>query len=127
MERETLFPEVRALLDARQTAGIVALSERVSPAAWADIIPSLDTAEVITLVQSLPEAVLPEVLADLAPAEAATILRNLTHAEAASVLGAMALHAFWNGSSLIGDFFVLYITAQIPLFIGFIFVIVAVE
>ncbi len=90
MERETLFPEVRALLDARQTAGIAALSERVSPAAWADIIPSLETAEVVTLVQALPEAVLPEVLADLAPAEAATILRNLTHAEAASVLEAMA-------------------------------------
>lgn len=46
-------------------------------------------------------------------------------AGALGVLGAMALHAFWNGSSLIGDFFVLYITAQIPLFIGFIFVIVA--
>ncbi|MFN8678812.1 MAG: magnesium transporter [Thermomicrobiales bacterium] len=90
MERETLFPEVRALLDARQTAGIAALSERVSPAAWADIIPSLETAEVVTLVQALPEAVLPEVLADLAPAEAATILRNLTHAEAARVLEAMA-------------------------------------
>jgi magnesium transporter len=90
MERETLFPEVRALLDARQTAGIAALSERVSPAAWADIIPSLDTAEVVVLVQALPDAVLPEVLADLAPAEAATILRNLTSAEAASILGAMA-------------------------------------
>ncbi|MFN8663488.1 MAG: magnesium transporter [Thermomicrobiales bacterium] len=90
MERETLFPEVRALLDARQTDGIVALSERVSPAAWADIIPSLDTAEVATLVQALPDAVLPDVLADLAPFEAATILRNLTRAEAASVLGAMA-------------------------------------
>lgn len=41
------------------------------------------------------------------------------------VLGAIALHAFWNGSSLIGDFLVLYITAQIPLFVGFIFVIIA--
>ena len=41
------------------------------------------------------------------------------------VLGAIALHAFWNGSSMIGDFFVLYITAQIPLFVGFIFAIVA--
>ena len=90
MERETLFPEVRALLDARQTDGIVALSERVSPAAWADIIPSLDTAEVATLVQALPDDVLPEVLADLAPVEAAVILRNLTSAEAASILGAMA-------------------------------------
>lgn len=90
MERETLFPEVRALLDARQAAGITALSERVSPAAWADIIPSLTIAEVVTLVQALPEAVLPDVLADLAPGEAATILRNLTRAEAASILEAMA-------------------------------------
>jgi magnesium transporter len=90
MERETLFPEVRALLGSRQNEGIVALSERVSPAAWADIIPSLDTAEVVILVQALPESVLPDVLADLAPAEAAIILRNLTSAEAATVLGAMA-------------------------------------
>ncbi|MFT4039237.1 MAG: magnesium transporter [Thermomicrobiales bacterium] len=90
MERETLFPEVRALLDARQTKGIVALSERVGPAVWADIIPGLDTPEVITLVQALPDDVLPQVLADLAPVEAAIILRNLTHAEAASVLEAMA-------------------------------------
>jgi magnesium transporter len=90
MERETLFPEVRALLDARQTAGIAALSERVSPAAWADIIPSLYTKEVVVLVQALPDTVLPEVLADLAPVEAAAILRNLTRAEAASVLEAMA-------------------------------------
>ena len=90
MERETLFPEVRALLDARQTDGIVALSEHVSPAVWADIIPSLELAEVVTLIQALPDAVLPHILADLAPAEAAAILRNLTHIEAASVLGAMA-------------------------------------
>lgn len=41
------------------------------------------------------------------------------------VLGAIALHAFWNGSSMFGDFFVLYITAQVPLFLGFIFTIVA--
>lgn len=90
MERETLFPEVRALLDARQTDGIVALSQRVSPAVWADIIPGLDTPEVITLVQALPDDALPQILADLAPVEAATILRNLTHAQAASVLEAMA-------------------------------------
>ncbi|MCA9877614.1 MAG: magnesium transporter, partial [Thermomicrobiales bacterium] len=90
MERETLFPEVRALLAARQTAGIVALSQCVSPAAWADVIPSLTTREVITLVQALPETVLRWVLADLAPTEAATILRNLTHTEAANVLEAMA-------------------------------------
>ncbi|GAA3925862.1 PrsW family intramembrane metalloprotease [Microbacterium soli] len=46
-------------------------------------------------------------------------------AGAVGLLGAMALHAFWNGSSLLGDFIVLYATTQIPLFIGFILAIVA--
>lgn len=41
------------------------------------------------------------------------------------LLGAIALHAFWNGSSLFGDFFALYLSAQVPLFIGFVFVIIA--
>ncbi|REJ06120.1 protease PrsW [Microbacterium bovistercoris] len=36
------------------------------------------------------------------------------------VLGAIALHALWNGSSLFGDFFPLYLTMQVPLFVGFI-------
>ena len=44
---------------------------------------------------------------------------------ALGVLGAVALHAFWNGSSLLGDFTVLYLTTQVPLFIVFILVIVA--
>lgn len=39
--------------------------------------------------------------------------------------GAIALHAFWNGSAMFGDFFVLYLTLQVPLFIGFILGIVA--
>ncbi len=39
--------------------------------------------------------------------------------------GAIGLHAFWNGSALLGDFFPLYITVQVPLFIGFILGIVA--
>ncbi|BDZ38592.1 hypothetical protein GCM10025863_12060 [Microbacterium suwonense] len=46
-------------------------------------------------------------------------------AGALGLLGAVLLHAFWNGSSLLGDFIVLYLTTQIPLFLGFIFVIVA--
>ncbi len=33
MEREALFSEVRALLDAREMASIVALGEHVNPAA----------------------------------------------------------------------------------------------
>ncbi|MDR6868636.1 RsiW-degrading membrane proteinase PrsW (M82 family) [Microbacterium resistens] len=36
------------------------------------------------------------------------------------LVGAVLLHAFWNGSSVFGDFFALYLTAQVPLFIGFI-------
>jgi len=34
--------------------------------------------------------------------------------------GAVALHAFWNGSAVFGDFFGLYLTVQVPLFIAFI-------
>ena len=34
--------------------------------------------------------------------------------------GAIALHAFWNGSAVFSDFFTLYLLAQIPLFIVFI-------
>ena len=40
------------------------------------------------------------------------------------LVGAALLHAFWNGSSLFGDFFALYLTAQVPLFIAFILAIV---
>ncbi|MDW4573145.1 PrsW family glutamic-type intramembrane protease [Microbacterium sp. M3] len=39
--------------------------------------------------------------------------------------GAVALHAFWNGSAVFGDFFLLYITLQVPLFVGFILGVVA--
>lgn len=41
------------------------------------------------------------------------------------LLGAIGLHGFWNGSSIFGDFFALYITLQVPLFVGFILVILA--
>ncbi|UJP11679.1 PrsW family intramembrane metalloprotease [Microbacterium sp. KUDC0406] len=41
------------------------------------------------------------------------------------VLGAIALHALWNGSSLFGDFLPLYLTMQVPLFVGFILGIIA--
>ncbi len=34
--------------------------------------------------------------------------------------GAVGLHAFWNGSALLTDFFGLYVTLQVPLFAGFI-------
>lgn len=43
---------------------------------------------------------------------------------AIGLLGAMALHALWNGSSMIGNFFVLYLVLQVPLFIGFIVAII---
>ncbi|MEJ1088787.1 PrsW family intramembrane metalloprotease [Microbacterium sp. Mu-80] len=39
---------------------------------------------------------------------------------AIGLVGAIALHAYWNASSLLGDFFALYLTTQIPLFVGFI-------
>lgn len=41
------------------------------------------------------------------------------------LLGAMLLHGFWNGSAVFADFFAIYITLQVPLFIGFILAIVA--
>lgn len=40
------------------------------------------------------------------------------------LVGAMALHALWNGSSMIGNFFVLYLVLQVPLFAGFIIAII---
>lgn len=39
---------------------------------------------------------------------------------ALGLLGATALHALWNGSALFADFFALYTTLQVPLFIAFI-------
>ncbi len=36
------------------------------------------------------------------------------------MLGAIALHALWNGSAVFVDFFLLYLTLQLPLFVGFI-------
>lgn len=44
---------------------------------------------------------------------------------ALGLVGAMALHALWNGSAVLGDFFLLYLTLQVPLFIGFILGIIA--
>ncbi len=41
------------------------------------------------------------------------------------MIGAMALHALWNGSAVFGDFFMLYLTLQVPLFVGFILGIIA--
>ena len=41
------------------------------------------------------------------------------------LVGAIALHAFWNGSAMLGDFFALYLTLQVPLFIGFMLAILA--
>ena len=41
------------------------------------------------------------------------------------MIGAIALHALWNGSAVFGDFFVLYLTLQVPLFVGFILGVIA--
>ena len=43
----------------------------------------------------------------------------------AGLIGAIVLHALWNGSALLGDFWALYIGLQVPLFIGFVLGIVA--
>lgn len=39
--------------------------------------------------------------------------------------GAAVMHALWNGSALLGDFWALYIGLQVPLFVGFILAVVA--
>lgn len=36
------------------------------------------------------------------------------------LVGAIALHALWNGSAVLGDFYWLYVTLQMPLFAAFI-------
>lgn len=41
------------------------------------------------------------------------------------LVGAIVLHGLWNGSAVLGDFFALYATLQVPLFIGFILGIIA--
>ncbi|WP_439594022.1 PrsW family intramembrane metalloprotease [Microbacterium sp.] len=41
------------------------------------------------------------------------------------LVGAIVLHALWNGSAVFGDFFVLYLTLQIPLFAVFIIGVIA--
>ncbi|GAA1934318.1 PrsW family intramembrane metalloprotease [Microbacterium aoyamense] len=41
------------------------------------------------------------------------------------LVGAIILHALWNGSTVFGDFFVLYLTLQVPLFAVFIIGIIA--
>ncbi len=41
------------------------------------------------------------------------------------MIGAIALHAFWNGSAVFLDFFALYMMAQMPLFVLFILGVIA--
>ena len=43
------------------------------------------------------------------------------------LFGAILLHGFWNGSATYADFFLLYVTLQVPLFLGFVFGIVALK
>jgi len=43
------------------------------------------------------------------------------------LLGAILLHALWNGSATFADFFALYFTLQVPLFVGFIIGIIALK
>lgn len=39
---------------------------------------------------------------------------------ALGLIGAIVLHAIWNGSAVFADFFALYVTLQIPLFLAFV-------
>ena len=41
------------------------------------------------------------------------------------MIGAIALHAFWNGSAVFLDFFALYMAAQVPLFVLFVLGVIA--
>jgi RsiW-degrading membrane proteinase PrsW (M82 family) len=41
------------------------------------------------------------------------------------MIGATTLHALWNASAVLGDFWGLYLTLQVPLFVGFILGIIA--
>ncbi|MET0812559.1 MAG: PrsW family glutamic-type intramembrane protease, partial [Microbacterium sp.] len=41
------------------------------------------------------------------------------------LVGAIVLHALWNGSAVFGEFFVLYLTLQVPLFAVFIIGVIA--
>lgn len=41
------------------------------------------------------------------------------------MIGATALHALWNGSAVLGDFWGLYWTLQVPLFVGFVLGVIA--
>ena len=41
------------------------------------------------------------------------------------MIGATVLHAIWNASAVLGDFWGLYLTLQVPLFVGFILGVIA--
>ncbi|WP_137846041.1 PrsW family intramembrane metalloprotease [Microbacterium sp. 2FI] len=41
------------------------------------------------------------------------------------MIGATALHALWNGSAVFGDFFLLYMVLQVPLFVLFVLGVIA--
>lgn len=51
--------------------------------------------------------------------------RSALGAGLVGLLGAIFLHALWNGSATFADFFPLYFTLQVPLFVGFILGIIA--
>ncbi|GEB94595.1 PrsW family intramembrane metalloprotease [Microbacterium lacticum] len=53
-------------------------------------------------------------------ARAGATVRAAAGAGLVGMLCAAALHALWNGSALFADFFHLYITLQVPLFIAFV-------
>lgn len=89
MAIEELTDEVQRHIVSRDRAGIAALASLIGPSAWADVVTTLDPAEVALLLEWLPGEMVPEILAELDPATAAVILRTFAHHEAADLLEAM--------------------------------------
>lgn len=87
--QEDLITTVHNLIEQRDTAGLLALTDTLSWNDWAEVVPHLDDAEIAFLLEVLPDSDVPEVLAELDPAHAAEILLTYDRSEAADLLEAM--------------------------------------
>lgn len=86
---EELSEQIHELIAARERDGVLGLSDRITPAEWAEVVPRLESQEVAVLLQWLPDEQVPALLAELEPAHAAAILRTVSRHEAADLLEAM--------------------------------------
>ena len=86
---EELRAQIHELIAARERDGVLGLSDRITAAEWAEVVPSLDPPEIAVLMQWLPDEQVPAMLAELDPAQAAAILRTVSRHEAADLLEAM--------------------------------------